>query len=167
MWKISIITIISIFIFGFSYSHKNAPPKIGELAPEINLPTTNRTKNYKLSDLKGKVVLLYFWASFAPPCRFENPNIVRAYNKYKNKNFTVYAVSLDTDLNKWKSAINRDGMNWTNHVSDFKSYQSNVVKNYGIKSIPYNLLLDKKGKIIGINLKGNKLIQTIEKYINQ
>jgi len=166
MFKINIIILISVFIFGFSYIPKNIPPKVGELAPEINLPSIDRTKNIKLSGLKGKVVLVYFWASFAPPCRFENPNVVRAYNKYKDKGFTVYAISLDTDINKWKSAINKDAMNWINHVSDLKSYESEVVKNYGIKSVPYNFLLDKTGKVIAINLKGNSLLQAIEKNLN-
>jgi len=165
MLKTNIIILISIFIFGFSYSPKNIPPKVGELAPEINLPSVDRKKNIKLSALKGKVVLVYFWASFAPPCRFENPNVVRAYNKYKSKGFTVYSVSLDTDINKWKSAINKDAMTWENHVSDLKSYESGVVKNYGITSVPYNFLLDKTGKVIGVNLKGAKLLQAIEKSL--
>ena len=165
MLKANIIILISIFVLGFSYSPKNIPPKVGELAPEINLPSVDRNKNLKLSDLKGKVVLVYFWASFAPPCRFETPNIVRAYNKYKDKGFTIYAVSLDTDINKWKSAINKDAMNWAYHVSDLKSYESAVVKNYGVKSVPYNFLLDKTGKVIAINLKGNNLSQTIDKYL--
>ena len=162
MLKINIIILISIFVLGFSYSPNNIPPKVGELAPEINLPSVDRSKNLKLSDLKGKVVLVYFWASFAPPCRFENPNIVRAYNKYKDKGFAVYAVSLDTDINRWKSAMKKDAMNWPYHVSDLKGYESAVIKNYGIKTVPYNFLLDKTGKVIAINLKSNNLLQTIE-----
>ncbi len=165
MFKTNIIILISIFIFGFSYTSNYIPPKVGELAPEIDLPSVNRAKNLKLSALKGKVVLVYFWASFAPPCRFENPNVVRAYNKYNSKGFTVFSVSLDTDANRWKSAIKKDAMNWPNHVSDFKSYESGVIKNYGITNVPYNFLLDKTGKVIAINLKGNSLLQAIEKNL--
>ena len=165
MLKTNVVFLLTIFLLGFTNTPNRIPPKIGDIAPEINLQSTDRAKSHKLSDLRGKMVLVYFWASFAPPCRFENPNIVRAYNKYKNKGFTVYAVSLDTELDRWKSAIRKDAMLWPHHVSDLKSYESSVIKNYGIKSVPYNFLLDKTGKVIDINLKGNNLAQTIEKNL--
>ncbi|MBN2479855.1 MAG: TlpA family protein disulfide reductase, partial [Parachlamydiales bacterium] len=146
-------------------------PKIGDIAPEINLPAVDRSKSYKLSELRGKMVLIYFWASFAPPCRFENDHVVRIYNKYKDKSFknaegfTVYAVSLDRDVEKWKAAIKKDNMQWPYHVSDMKSYESEVVNNYGIINVPFNFLIDGSGKVIAINLKSPDLANTIEKHL--
>lgn len=143
-------------------------PKIGDIAPEINLPSTDRSTSYKLSDLKGKLVLVNFWASLVAPCRFENPNILRAYQNYSTKNFksgngfAVFSVSMDTDAESWKTAIAKDNLVWPFHVSDLKGYDSEVANLYGIKAIPYNYLLDGNGKIIAINLRGaelNKMLQ--------
>lgn len=113
-------------------------------------------KLVSLSDLKGKYVLLDFWASWCGPCRGENPNVVAAFNKYKDKGFTVFGVSLDQNRDKWLGAIKADNLTWT-HVSDLKGWGNEVAKMYGISSIPQNLLLDKEGKIIAKNLRGPDL----------
>jgi thiol-disulfide isomerase/thioredoxin len=110
-----------------------------------------------LSKLRGNYVLLDFWASWCGPCRAENPNVVRNYRKYKDKGFTVMSVSLDTDRTKWLAAIKKDGLEWPNHVSELKGWQTSVLPNYGINSIPYTVLIDKEGKIIQTNLRGPAL----------
>ncbi|WP_291909680.1 TlpA disulfide reductase family protein [Chitinophaga sp. CB10] len=110
----------------------------------------------KLSSFKGKYVLVDFWASWCGPCRQENPNVVKAYNKYKDKNFTILGVSLDQDKDRWLRAITQDGLAWT-QVSDLKGWGNEVAVQYGIQSIPSNFLIDPTGKIIARNLRGEAL----------
>ena len=123
-------------------------------------------KPVSLSDFKGKYVLLDFWASWCGPCRAENPNVVKAFNKYKDNNFTVLSVSLDQPGKKqsWLDAIHQDGLTW-NHVSDLKFWDNAVAKQYGIRAIPQNLLLDPTGKIIAKNIRGEELQKKLEEVI--
>jgi peroxiredoxin len=127
----------------------------GTQAPEINLPTPQGTK-LALSSLRGKYVLIDFWASWCGPCRQENPNVVKAYNQFKDKGFTIYSVSLDQDKAKWEKAIAADGLTW-NHVSDLAGWNSVAGAAYGVKSIPQSFLLDPQGRIIAKNLRGEAL----------
>ena len=106
--------------------------------------------------LRGKYVLVDFWASWCGPCRGENPNVVKAYNQFKDKNFTVLGVSLDKDKAEWIKAIGEDKLTWY-HISDLKYWNSAAVALYGFDGIPYNVLVDPQGKIIGTNLRGTDL----------
>ncbi len=135
--------------------------KIGSLAPEISMQTPDG-KTLALSSLKGKIVLIDFWASWCGPCRLENPNVVNAYNKYVSKGFDIYSVSLDKDAEKWKQAIAKDNLTWKNHVCDFKFWQSPVVTLYNFNAIPTNVLIDKEGKIIAKNLRGEALEKKLQ-----
>jgi thiol-disulfide isomerase/thioredoxin len=111
----------------------------------------------KLSDLRGQIVLLDFWASWCGPCRKENPNVVKLYAKYKDEGFTVMSVSLDKDKAAWEGAIAKDNLTWPNHVSDLQQWSSKVGAIYQVKGIPFTVLIDKEGKIVQTNLRGEAL----------
>ena len=138
---------------------------IGAPAPEISLSNPSGT-NIPLSSLKGKVVLIDFWASWCGPCRKENPNVVLMYNAYKEKGFDIYSVSLDKDKNSWIKAIEQDKLSWPSHVSDLGYWNSSVVKQYGFSGIPFTVLIDREGKIVAKGLRGPQLEEAISKLLN-
>ncbi|MEY3048811.1 MAG: hypothetical protein RL365_849 [Bacteroidota bacterium] len=136
----------------------------GELtAPNFALLDVNG-KAVKLSDFRGDLVLIDFWASWCGPCRQESPNMVKLYNTYKNKNFTILSVSLDEDPAKWKEAIQRDGLVWKTHVSDLRGWNSGMPQLYGFDGIPFTVLVNPEGKIIAKGLRGAALVQKIESF---
>jgi peroxiredoxin len=141
----------------------NVGLEIGNIAPDFTLKTPD-DKSVSLTSLRGKVVLIDFWAAWCRPCRMENPNVVKAYQTYRAKGFDILGVSLDEDKEKWMKAIAQDKLTWT-QVSDLKGWESDVARLYGVNGIPMNFLLDKDGKIIAKNLRGTQLEQTLDKVL--
>ena len=139
---------------------------VGAIAPDLAFPDPDGNVR-KLSDLRGKVVLLDFWASWCRPCRGENPHVVAMYQKYHDKGFEVFSVSLDRDKESWKRAIAADGLVWPNHVSDLKYWSSEAARIYGVSSIPSTFLLDQNGRIIAKNLRGEALTNALKQLFGE
>lgn len=137
----------------------------GAVAPDFT-QNTPEGEPLSLSSLRGKVVLVDFWASWCGPCRKENPNVVKVYEKYKDKGFDILGVSLDKDKKRWLNAIDKDGLPW-HHVSDLRGWSNSVAQTYSVRSIPHTVLLDREGRIIARNLRGAQLEQQLAKIFGE
>jgi thiol-disulfide isomerase/thioredoxin len=175
-------TLLTVFaILTLVGCHRNPPAKktkpsteigleIGKMAPDLAFSSPDG-KVIMLSSLRGKMVLVDFWASWCLPCRLENPNVVKVYKRYKDSNFTegkgftIYSVSFDTKRSRWTAAIREDSLVWENHVSDLKGWDSDAAKIYQISAIPFNFLINGDGVIIALNLKAGTLESKIKSLL--
>jgi thiol-disulfide isomerase/thioredoxin len=131
--------------------------------PEIKMPDI-KGEMFELSSLRGKYVLVEFWASWCGPCRIQNPSLRKVYKKYHDKNFEIVAITLDTDVLKWKKAVEKDKLTWI-QLGDLKGWDNSLARQWGINAIPFNFLIDKEGKIIAYDLRGKQLGKKLDKIL--
>ena len=170
MKKLILVFTIIVALSGATFAQQKLGTGIGNKAPEL-IGKTPSGETIKLSDTKGKLVLLDFWAGWCGPCRKENPNLVSAYNEFKNQkfqngsSFTVFSVSLDRTADMWKKAIQDDKLSWQYHISDLQFWNSKHAAIYGVRGIPSNFLIDENGIIVAKDLRGPRLEATLQKYL--
>jgi len=171
---VSAVALLAIYGFTDRLQRKDDAQKstakvgtgIGDKAPELAFMNADSTKVLKLSELRGKYVLIDFWASWCRPCRMENPNVKRVYDRFNKKGFEILGVSLDRDHAAWVKAIQDDGLPWK-HVSDLGFWNNAAAQEYGVTGIPYTVLVDREGKILDKGLRGEQLEQRLAELLGK
>jgi peroxiredoxin len=169
-FKLTLITFLLLVITAFKSDQQVIHPAVGDLAPEIALKNP-QGQIMSLKSLRGKVVLIHFWASWCRSCRIENHSVRSAYRQYKDssfnigKGFEVYSVSLDSDSTVWRKAIKNDRLDWDYHVSDLKKWNSPIVDQYNFRYLPHNLLIDAQGVIVAKSLLGEQLQASLQAHL--
>lgn len=171
LFSATTLSLAALSLFSFkTMPQSDTGTNVGDKAIDLAYSSPDG-KTIALSSLKGKMVLLDFWASWCGPCRMENPHVVRAYNKFKDKKFkngkgfTIYSVSLDQNKDYWVKAISKDSLIWPYHVSDLGGWQSRPAAIYGVNSIPANFLIDGNGVIVARQLRGAALESTLQNFV--
>ena len=171
MKSILSIAILALVLLSFN-SNGQTPIRKGEAAPDLEYMNPDG-KLMSLCSLKGKIVLIDFWASWCGPCRRANPHLVSLNDKFSSKKFEsakgfeIFSVSLDKNKQAWVNAIEKDKLNWSYHISDLKGWQSAAARTYGVNSIPASILVDENGVIIGKNLRPNDLDYELSKRLKR
>jgi len=163
MLQMRFLAIIGLCVLASFAGH--AQVKKGQPAPDISLPGMNDS-TISLSSLKGKVVLLDFWASWCGPCRHNNPNLVKLYQQYHDKGFEIFSVSIDKDKNDWIKAVRNDNLTWV-HVVDQKGWYAPSTITYGVEAIPASYLLDRNGVVKAVNKEGRELDYEVGRLVKQ
>lgn len=165
MDKKTIIVLVVLIAGVFGWRYYRQPRYItGEKAPDFEVTLQNGEKA-RLSDLKGKYVLLQFWGSWCGPCRAENPHLHELYQKYHDKGFEIFSIGIESNPEQWQRAILRDGMVWKYHASDFKTFDGGIAQQYNIKSIPATFLINRDGQIIGVGLDPDDMDKKLSKAL--
>ncbi|HAY88909.1 MAG TPA: TlpA family protein disulfide reductase [Bacteroidetes bacterium] len=169
-FKLLLITLMLLVVMAFKSDQQVIHPAIGDPAPDIALKNP-QGEIMTLKSLRGKVVLVHFWASWCRSCRIENHAVRRAYSQYKDSSFTIgegfeiYSVSLDSDSTVWRKAIKNDRLDWKHHVSDLKKWDSPVIESYNFRYLPHNVLIDSKGIIVAKSLLGDQLQAYLSSHV--